>query len=123
MPFESARRPSPFIVDRRVRRMDFLNVTTGRMVDEIARQYPENDALVYVDRGLRLTYRQFREQCRALCRGLMSMGVKKGDHVAIWATNYPEWVLLQFAAARMGAVLITVNTAYRPFELEYLLKQ
>ncbi|HEY5996323.1 MAG TPA: AMP-binding protein [Candidatus Deferrimicrobiaceae bacterium] len=103
--------------------MDFLNVTTGRMVDEIARQYPENDALVYVDRGLRLTYRQFREQCRALCRGLMSMGVKKGDHVAIWATNYPEWVLLQFAAARMGAVLITVNTAYRPFELEYLLKQ
>jgi fatty-acyl-CoA synthase len=53
----------------------------------------------------------------------MALGVKKGDHVAIWATNYPEWVLLQFAAARMGAVLITVNTAYRPFELEYLLKQ
>ncbi len=103
--------------------MDFLNVTIGRMTDEIARQHPENDALVYVDRGLRMTYRQFRERCRALSRGLMALGVKKGDHVAIWATNYPEWVLLQFAAARMGAVLITVNTAYRPFELEYLLKQ
>jgi fatty-acyl-CoA synthase len=103
--------------------MDFLNVTIGRMTDEIARRYPGNDALVYPDRGLRLTYRQFREELRRLCRGLMALGVKKGDHVAIWATNYPEWVLLQFATARMGAVLITVNTAYRPFELEYLLKQ
>ena len=103
--------------------MDYMNVTIGRMTDEIARRHPDRDALVYVDRDLRLSYRQFRDACRDVCRGLMAIGVRKGDHVAVWATNYPEWVLLQFAAARIGAVLITVNTAYRPFELEYLLRQ
>ncbi len=103
--------------------MDFKNITIGRLVDEVASRHPETDALVYVDRGLRMSYREFREECRNVARGLMSQGVRKGDHVGVWATNRPEWVILQFAAARIGAVLITINTQYRPFELEYILRQ
>lgn len=103
--------------------MDFKKITIGRLVDEIAARNPENDALVYVDRGLRLNYREFREECRTVARGLMSLGIRKGDHIGIWATNVPEWAILQFASARIGAVLITINTQYRPFELEYILRQ
>ncbi len=103
--------------------MDFKKITIGKLVDEIAAENPENDALVYVDRGLRLNYREFREECRAVARGLMSLGIRKGDHIGIWATNVPEWAILQFASARIGAVLITINTQYRPFELEYILRQ
>ena len=56
-------------------------------------------------------------------RGLLALGIRPGEHVAIWATNVPEWVVLQFATARIGAVLVTINPAYRPFELKYVLKQ
>ena len=103
--------------------MDYKKITIGKLVDEIAAQNPETDAMVYVDRGLRLNYREFREECRTVARGLMSLGIRKGDHVGIWATNVPEWVVLQFASARIGAILITINTQYRPFELEYILRQ
>jgi fatty-acyl-CoA synthase len=103
--------------------MDFKNITIGHLLDEVAAKYPENDALVYVDRGLRMTYREFRDTCRTVARGLMAQGVRKGDHVGVWATNIPEWVILQFATARIGAALVTINTQYRPFELEYLLRQ
>jgi len=103
--------------------MDFQEITIGRLLDEVASAHPGNDALVYVDRNVRMTYRQFRDACRAVARGLMAQGIGKGDHIGIWATNLPEWVILQFAAARIGAVLVTVNTQYRPFELEYLLRQ
>lgn len=103
--------------------MDYKKITIGRLVDGIAARHPENDALVYVDRGLRMNYREFREECRTVARGLMSLGIRKGDHVGIWATNVPEWVILQFASARIGAILITINTQYRPFELEYILRQ
>jgi fatty-acyl-CoA synthase len=103
--------------------VDYKKITIGRLVDEIAARYPENDAMVYVDRGLRLNYREFREECRTVARGLMSLGIRKGDHIGIWATNVPEWLVLQFASARIGAILITINTQYRPFELEYILRQ
>jgi fatty-acyl-CoA synthase len=103
--------------------MDFKNITIGRLVDEMALRHPETDAMVYVDRGLRLSYREFREECRKVARGLLSQGIRKGDHVGVWATNCPEWLILQFATARIGAVMITINTQYRPFELEYILRQ
>ncbi|MCL2102748.1 MAG: AMP-binding protein [Syntrophorhabdaceae bacterium] len=103
--------------------MNFKKITIGKLVDEIAAQNAENDAMVYVSRNLRLNYRQFREECRKVARGLMSLGIRKGDHIGIWATNVPEWLILQFASARIGAVLITINTQYRPFELEYILRQ
>jgi fatty-acyl-CoA synthase len=100
-----------------------LHFTVGGIVEEMARRFPENDALVYPDRDLRYSYDQFNALCDRVARGLLAMGVKKGDHVAIWATNVPEWVILQFASAKIGAVLVTVNTSYRSAELEYILEQ
>ncbi|MFC0297181.1 AMP-binding protein [Geobacillus jurassicus] len=100
-----------------------LTVTVGKLLEERAKQYADHEAVVYADRGLRLTYRQFNDYCRLVARGLMRLGIEKGEHVAIWATNVPEWIACQFATGKMGAVLVTVNTNYRAAELEYLLKQ
>jgi fatty-acyl-CoA synthase len=100
-----------------------IEMTVGGLLDHIAERYPDNEALVYVERGLRYSYRQFNERCRAVAKGLLRMGVKKGDHLSIWAYNVPEWVVLQFATAKIGAVLVTVNTSYKSAELEYILKQ
>ncbi len=100
-----------------------ISKTIGDIVDETASNYPDNDALVYVDRGFRLTYKGFKKKVDKLAKALMALGIKRGDHIAIWAYNIPEWVLLQFASAKVGAVLVTVNTYYKSHELEYLLKQ
>ena len=100
-----------------------LNKTIGEILDETAEKFPNNDALVYVDRKLRYTYKEFKEKCERIAKGLMALGIKRGDHIAVWAYNVPEWVLLQFASAKIGAVLVTVNTYYKSHELEYLLKQ
>jgi fatty-acyl-CoA synthase len=100
-----------------------IDLTVGALLDDVAARFPENEALVYVERGLRYTYRQFNERCRQVAKGLMALGVKKGDHLSIWAYNVPEWVVLQFATAKIGAVLVTVNTSYKSAELEYILKQ
>jgi len=97
--------------------------TIGGLLDDIARRYPDNDALVYPERGLRYSYAQFNGICRQVAKGLLKMGVKKGDNLSIWAYNVPEWVILQFATAKIGAVLVTVNTAYKSAELEYVLNQ
>lgn len=98
-------------------------ITVGGLLDRVASEHPDNEALVYTDRELRYTYREFNEYCRQVAKGLMALGIQKGEHIAIWATNVPEWVTLQFATGKMGAVLVTVNTNYKTFELEYLLKQ
>lgn len=100
-----------------------LHFTVGGLLENIAGRFPENDALVYPDRGLRYTYREFDAHCDRVAKGLMGLGIGKGDHVSIWATNVPEWVVLQFATAKIGAVLVTVNTSYKSAELEYVLKQ
>ena len=100
-----------------------IEKTIGEILDETASRYPNNDALVYVDRGLRYSYKEFKKVVDKLAKGLIKLGVKKGDHIAIWAYNVPEWVILQFASAKIGAVLVTVNTYYKAHELEYLLKQ
>lgn len=98
-------------------------VTLGQMLDESAARYPDREALIYVDRNYRMTWRQLGEQTDRLARGLMAMGVQKGEKVAIWATNVPDWVLLMFATARIGAILLTVNTQYRRTEIAYVLGQ
>lgn len=98
-------------------------ITVGGLLDRIATKFPDHDALVYTDRNLRYTYHQFNQLCRQVAKGLMALGLKRGEHIAIWATNVPEWVTLQFATGKMGAVLVTVNTNYKTFEVEYLLKQ
>ena len=100
-----------------------MKITVGDLLDRTAANYPDTEALVYVDRNLRYTYAQFREKCNTVAKGLLRLGIKKGDHVAIWATNVPEWVILQFATGKIGAVLVTVNTNYKAHELEYILKQ
>ncbi len=100
-----------------------LKITIGEMLDRQAHNFGGRDALVHVEWDVRYTWGQFREECDNIARGLMALGIQKGDHVALWATNYPEWVVAQFATARIGAVLVTVNPAYRTHELEYLLRQ
>jgi fatty-acyl-CoA synthase len=100
-----------------------ITLTVGGLLDDMARRFPENDALVHPERGLRYSYRAFNEVCRRVAKGLIALGVKKGDNVAIWAYNVPEWVMLQFATAKIGAVLVTVNTAYKSAEVEYILNQ
>ena len=99
------------------------DLTLGQILDQTAEKYPDNPAIVYVDRDFRLTYREFNKVVDETAKGLMALGVEKGEKVAIWATNIPFWVTLQFATAKIGAVLLTVNTNYKTAELEYLLTQ
>lgn len=103
--------------------MEVGKITIGGLVDEIASRFPNNDALVYPDLGIRYSYAEFRQVCNRVAKGFMKLGLKKGEKVSIWANNVPEWVLTQFSTGKMGAVMVTVNTNYRAFELEYLLKQ
>ncbi len=100
-----------------------FNITFGDLLDQTAAKYPDKDALVNVQIGERFTYTELKEVCNKAAKGFMKLGVKKGDHVAIWATNVNEWVIALFGAAKIGAAIVTVNTSYRSHELEYLLKQ
>lgn len=102
---------------------DLVYKTIGQLLEEKARKHPNHEAVVYADRDLRLTYKEFDELSDKVAKGLMAIGLEKGDHIAAWTTNTPEWVSLQFATGKMGAPLVTVNTNYRASELEYLLKQ
>ncbi|WP_068985194.1 AMP-binding protein [Lysinibacillus xylanilyticus] len=97
--------------------------TIGQLLDEQSKKYPQREALVYADRDLRMTYEELNRQSRLVARGLMALGIEKGEHIAVWTTNVPEWVQLQFGTGKMGAPIVTVNTNYRASELEYLLKQ
>ena len=100
-----------------------MGETIGDMLNRIAARYPDNEALVSVHQNIRWTYREFCERADALARGLMALGVERGDRVAIWAMNYAEWTLTQFATAKIGAILVNINPAYRVYEFEYALKQ
>jgi len=100
-----------------------LNETLGQLIERISRQFPDNEALVYPDLDIRLTYSQFNHETDQVAKSLIALNIKKGDHVSIWSTNVPEWPILMFALAKIGAVLVTVNTNYKTHELEYLLKQ
>jgi len=98
-------------------------LTVGGLLDLVAGSRPDEDALVYPDRGLRYSYAEFKARVEECARALMALGLRKGDHVAVWGQNVPEWVTLQFAAGKVGAVLVTVNPAYRSHELRYVLEQ
>ncbi|MGM0425353.1 MAG: AMP-binding protein [Thermodesulfobacteriota bacterium] len=98
-------------------------ITLGEMLDRAIAAYPENEAVVYVDRDFRLTYSQFGELVDEMAKGLLALGVQKGEKVALWATNVPHWVAMQFATAKIGAILLTVNIHYKKSELKYLLQQ
>ncbi len=95
----------------------------GDVVEENARKLADNVALAYYEYDFRKTFAEFEEICNQVAKGLMALGMKKGDHFAMWANNQPEWVYAQFGSAKMGSVMVTVNTNFRAFELEYLLGQ
>jgi len=97
--------------------------TIGGVLRETAARFPDHDALVFPELSFRLTWSAFDAAVDQLARGLLSLGLHQGDHFGIWATNWPEWVLLQFATARIGVVLVTINPAYRSEELAYALAQ
>jgi fatty-acyl-CoA synthase len=103
--------------------VEFRDVTVGDLLAALARDLPDREALVYSRGGPRYTFAALDAEVRLVARGLMASGVRPGERVAVWATNVPEWIVLQFALARIGAVLVTVNTLLRARELEYLLRQ
>jgi fatty-acyl-CoA synthase len=98
-------------------------LTIGQVLDRTAAEFADRDAAVFVSADVRFTWRQLQARVDEAARGLLALGIERGQHVALWATNVPEWVVLQLATARIGAVLATVNPAYRAFELRYVLRQ
>ncbi len=105
------------------RRYDVLDVTFSDVLDKMAESYPDQYAFKYTTLDYTRTYSQFREDVDRVAAALISLGVQAGHHVAIWATNVPEWFLTFWATVKIGAVLVTVNTAYKIHEAEYLLRQ
>lgn len=103
--------------------MSLLQLTVGELLEEKVRLYPDQEAFVYPELGLRKTYQEFDDMVNQAAKGFMALGINKGEHIAIWSDNKPEWLVSQFATGKMGAVLVTVNTNYQAKELEYLLKQ
>jgi fatty-acyl-CoA synthase len=98
-------------------------MTLGEMLDNITAKYPDTEAVVSVHQNIRWTYREFLKQVHDVARGLMGLGVEKGDRVGIWAMNHAEWLVVQYATAKIGAVMVNINPSYRTYELEYVLKQ
>ncbi len=109
------------------RGIELLDLTIGELFDRQCQANADKEALVYnypeIGLDLRLTYSQYQEEVNRLAKGLLALGIEKGEHVAVWATNVPEWVMLEIALAKIGAVLVTVNTNCRVSEIEYVLRQ
>jgi len=100
----------------------FKEAHTADLLKEMASLFPEREALIHVKRGKRYTHNQLLDEVDRLAKGLLALGVEKGEHVALWAPNLPEWVIAAFAIARVGAVLVSVDPFYEAPQLEYLLK-
>jgi fatty-acyl-CoA synthase len=100
-----------------------IGSTIGDLFDRVAASVPDNDALISCHQNLRFTYAELQEEVNRFARGLMALGIEKGDRVGIWSPNNAEWVITQFATPKVGCILVNVNPAYRTSELEYALKQ
>ena len=100
-----------------------INETIGQRLAETVARFPGHDALVVRHQGIRWTYAEYAREIEKLATGLLALGIGPGDRVGIWAPNCFEWCLTQFATARIGAILVNVNPAYRVFELEYALNK
>jgi fatty-acyl-CoA synthase len=94
--------------------------TIGQWLEKWAAEVPDKEAIVYSDRDLRFTYSQLNRRVDELAKGFIEIGVRRGTHVGIWATNVPDWLTVMYACAKIGAVAVTVNTNYKQSELEYL---
>jgi fatty-acyl-CoA synthase len=113
-----------------IEEIDLLEMTIGDLLDRRAEELPIREAIVYScypefgdALNIRWTYPQYRDQANAVAKGLLALGLAKGDHIAVWAANIPEWLLLQMAAAKVGLVLVTINPLLQAAEVEYILKQ
>ncbi|MDO6655061.1 AMP-binding protein [Anaerobacillus sp. 1_MG-2023] len=102
---------------------NLLHETIGSMLERQVDQFGKKEAVVYSKEKIRFTFEEFNNEVNRVAKALLGLGVTKGENVAVWATNVPEWLLLQFATAKVGAVLVTINTNYQSSELEYVLKQ
>ena len=100
-----------------------LGITIGDKFDEIVSLFPDNEALIVHHQNIRFTYRQLQKQVNDCAKALLTIGIKKGERVGIWSSNRYEWTVLQFATAKIGAILVNINPAYRIHELEYALNQ
>jgi len=105
------------------KKFDVIDLTFSQVLDEMAERYPDQYAFKYTTLDYTRTYSQFRDDVDRVAAALISLGVQPGHHVAIWATNVPQWFLTFWATVKIGAVLVTVNTAYKIHETEYLLRQ
>ena len=101
----------------------FSEKTLGEFFDDLLQKQPDHPFIMYPDRGLVWTYADFYERTDRMAKGLLAIGVGKGDHVGIWARNVPEWLTLMFATAKIGVVLVTINTNYKIHEAEYVMRQ
>src|SRR5262245_30872781 len=102
--------------------LPLLGETLGQCLDRTATLFPDRDALVSCHQNQRFTYRQLREEVERIARGLLAAGVERGDRIGIWSPNRTEWMITQYASAKLGAILVNVNPAYRLRELEHALR-
>ena len=100
----------------------YRDITVGSLLTNLAQALPARPALLYED-GPRYTFAELETEARLVARGLIARGVERGERVVVWATNVPEWIVLQFALAKIGAILVTANTALRASDIEYLARQ
>ncbi len=98
-------------------------LTIGQVLRETSRRVPDQTAAVFAEHGWRITWAELDREVDRVARALLGLGLRHGDHFGVWATNVPQWLLLQFATARIGVVLVTVNPSYRPAELAFALEQ
>lgn len=103
--------------------MDLLKTTIGELLEKVVSRFPKNEALVDISKGVRLTYKEFLNFVNQLAKGFIKLGIKKGDHLALWSPNRWEWIVTEFAIAKVGAVLVSVDTNAQRQQLEYLLTQ
>ena len=101
---------------------ELKDYTLGGLLEGWAASQPDHEFMVYSDRGLRFSYAEFNERVDNLAKGLLSIGVKKGDKVGVWAKNVPDWLTFMFATSKIGAVLVTVNTNYKSAEVKYIMQ-
>ena len=100
-----------------------LYETIGDCFDRVAEENPDTIGLVVCHQDIRWSYREFRNQVDRLATGLLALGIEPGDRVGIWGPNSYEWILTQFATAKIGAIMVCINPAYRLFELEFVLNK
>ena len=103
--------------------LPLLGITVSGVLDAAAARWPDKDALIVIDQGVRWSWSELRERARALAAGLLAIGLQPGDRIGMLAPNRAEWLLAQFGSAYAGLILVNINPAYRPSELEYALNK